>query len=335
MSGSGQSTLHITDEQWIEEFCDYLHFELNRSPNTVTAYRSDLYALAEYCSTQRATQTTTSQSAVLPDMELSDLRGWLAHLHRQHHSRASIARKTASVRRFFGWAKRQDLIEHDPALRLRTPKKQQHLPATLTQTQTSQLLDQMGAPATNETGEHSAASHACTPTQQAVELRDIAMMELLYATGMRVAELADLNIADLDTAQNTVRVTGKGRKQRVVPLTQSALDATARWREQGRPHLVKASTPVEALFLGARGGRIGVRQVREMVDRHLRALGSTSASGPHVLRHSVATHLLDGGADLRSVQELLGHSSLQTTQLYTHISIERLRDGYRQAHPRA
>jgi integrase/recombinase XerC len=176
--------------------------------------------------------------------------------------------------------------------------------------------------------------------RRAIALRDAAILELLYATGLRVSELAGLDRADVDHERRTLRVTGKGNKQRTVPFGVPAGTALGRWLDQGRRHLVVAtgadgSRQDDALFLGVRGGRMGVRQIREMVNTSLAALGDTSASGPHVLRHTAATHLLDGGADLRSVQELLGHSSLQTTQLYTHISIERLREGYRQAHPRA
>ena len=166
-------------------------------------------------------------------------------------------------------------------------------------------------------------------------LRNVTMVEVLYATGIRVAELEGLDTEDADLDRATNKVTGKGNKQRVVPLTAPAVRALQRWLSQGRPKLAVKKHPNQAMFLGARGKRIGARQVREVVNDVLAGLGSTSASGVHVLRHTAATHLLDGGADLRSVQELLGHESLQTTQLYTHVSIERLRQGYEQAHPRA
>jgi integrase/recombinase XerC len=224
-----------------------------------------------------------------------------------------------------GWLVRQGIREDNPAARLVTSKQTSHLPDTLSQKQVRQALDTMHAAIHRDDGEPS----------NPLAMRDVAMFEVLYATGIRVAELEGLDIDDIDSMRLTVKVTGKGNKQRVVPLTTPAGTALEQWLSQGRPKVLAETVQTPAVFLGARGRRIGARQIREVVNEVLKALGDTSASGVHVLRHTAATHLLDGGADLRSVQELLGHESLQTTQLYTHVSIDRLRQGYQQAHPRA
>ncbi|MFB9069972.1 tyrosine recombinase XerC [Citricoccus parietis] len=311
--------------------------ERNRSDQTVRAYLSDVEGLiTEVAEHERLHPVEGAWPEVLGGLDLADLRGWLGRLSAAGRSRSTLARKTAAVRVFMAWAVREGHLEQDPSLRLSSPKRSSTLPDALSADQAGRLLDTAGEPAPEGTRE------------RAVALRDAALLEVLYATGLRVSELVGLDRQDVDHERRTLVVTGKGGKQRTVPFGASAAAALERWLDHGRrvlmasdptghhPPSASASGPArDALFLGVRGGRLGVRQVREVVNRALAGLGDTSARGPHVLRHTAATHLLDGGADLRSVQELLGHSSLQTTQLYTHISVERLREGYRQAHPRA
>jgi integrase/recombinase XerC len=217
-----------------------------------------------------------------------------------------------------GWAVREGKLEVDPSLRLASPKQHRDLPDVLQEDQTRRLLEKLAGDA--ESGDP-------------VAVRDLALAEMLYATGIRVSELVGLDVDDVDLGSRTARVLGKGDKERTVPFGVPAANAIVRWL--GARSVLVTQASGAALFLGRRGGRLGQRQAREVVDAALRGLGDTGARGPHALRHTAATHLLDGGADLRSVQELLGHSSLSTTQLYTHVSVERLRSSYIQAHPRA
>ncbi|WP_313817265.1 tyrosine recombinase XerC [Citricoccus sp.] len=331
--------LAARDRAWVEGFADHLRHERNRSDQTVRAYLSDVEGLVtEVAEHEQLVPVEGAWPEVLGGLDLADLRGWLGRLSAVGRSRSTLARKTASVRVFMAWAVREGHLEQDPSLRLSSPKRSSTLPDALSAGQAGRLLDTAGAPAPGDARE------------RAVALRDAALLEVLYATGLRVSELVGLDRRDVDHERRTLVVTGKGGKQRTVPFGAPAATALDRWLVHGRRVLAPgdpsdhrplsasgtASGPArDALFLGVRGGRLGVRQVREVVNRALAGLGDTAARGPHVLRHTAATHLLDGGADLRSVQELLGHSSLQTTQLYTHISVERLREGYRQAHPRA
>ncbi|EFD49569.1 site-specific recombinase, phage integrase family [Micrococcus luteus SK58] len=255
------------------------------------------------------------------------LRGWLAAMSGAGLARATLARRVAAVRTFTAWLRREGLRADDPALRLRSPRPEGTLPHVLQEQQARRLLA-----AAQERVDAAAAGD--DPVAHALALRDAALLELLYATGARVAELSALDVDDLEAGRGVVRLTGKGDRQRTVPYGAPAGRALQAWQRLGRPRLARPDSG-PALFLGARGGRLGVRQARTVVDRALEGLGDTAARGPHALRHTAATHLLDGGADLRSVQELLGHASLRTTQVYTHVSIDRLREGYRQAHPRA
>lgn len=249
------------------------------------------------------------------------------------------------------WTLREEMIGTDPSLRLRSPRNAKRLPHVLQASQMDRLLaegsgtakqdaskpEPTTGPVAREPGDgREANARAKPPTQLqlAVADRDRAILELLYATGIRVGELTGLDIDDVDHDRRTLRVLGKGNKERTVPFGQPAHRALADWLSRGRTHLATDHSG-PALFLGERGARMGQRQVRSMVEKALEALGDTAARGPHALRHTAATHLLDGGADLRTVQELLGHSSLATTQLYTHVSVDRLRSSYQQAHPRA
>lgn len=292
-------------------FGRYLEAERGRSTHTIRAYLSDVTSLLAYAASEGVTTPA--------ELELGTLRRWLGLQSESGLSRATLARRAATARAFTGWAVREELITADPALRLKAPKRDQTLPGVLQQQQVRRLVD-----------DAESAAGAGEPA----DLRNRAMLELLYATGIRVGELAGLDVDDLDPDRRTLKVLGKGNKERTVPYGVPAAVAVDDWLRRGRPALVvPASGP--ALFLGVRGRRVDQRQVRSVIHGMLAALGDTSATGPHALRHSAATHLLDGGADLRAVQEILGHSSLATTQIYTHVSVERLRESYQQAHPRA
>ncbi len=294
-----------------EGFARYLEAERGRSAHTVRAYLSDVGSLLAHAASEGVED--------LAGLELGTLRRWLGSQSEAGMSRATLARRAATARAFTAWAVRGELIEADPALRLKAPKREKSLPGVLHQRQVLRLVEDV---------ESAAAEGAPVP------LRNRAMVELLYATGVRVGELAGLDIDDLNPDRRTLRVLGKGNKERTVPYGLPAALAVDDWLRRGRPALAtEGSGP--ALFLGVRGNRVDQRQVRSVVHALLEALGDTAATGPHALRHSAATHLLDGGADLRAVQEILGHSSLATTQIYTHVSVERLRQSYQQAHPRA
>ncbi|EXF24430.1 recombinase XerC [Nesterenkonia sp. AN1] len=304
------------EPELVTAFIDHLRHERGLSVQTLRAYRGDLRQLA-------------LQRGPLEELGLAEIRSWLGELHEAGLSRNTLNRKTASVRAFTAWAHRRGHLPEDPSVRLRTARKSSHLPDVLQHQHVEQLTSQL-AGAAQQAGQADEAD----PIAHALSLRDAAMVELLYATGMRVSELSGLNLASFETGRRMVRLLGKGNKERIVPYGVPAETALRSWLYHGRSRLV-TSTSAEACFLGRRGGRIDVRTVRRVVDDSLARLGTTAARGPHALRHTAATHLLEGGADLRTVQELLGHASLSTTQLYTHVTIDRLRDAYGQAHPRA
>lgn len=292
----------------MEDFADHARLVLGRSENTVKAYQSDL-------------ATLSGQIDTFDAFTLDALRQWLATAMREGKARSTLARRTAAARAFSSWAYKQGYLDTDVAARLVTPKIQRSLPTVLKPAAARDLVEEPG----------SSQQPEASPKPEA--LRDAAMLELLYATGMRVGELTGIDLGDVDVSRRVVKVTGKGNKQRVVPFGARAAKALAEWTDMGRGQLI--AHPAEpALFVGSRGGRIDQRQVRRVVERAATDLG-TDAVSPHSLRHSAATHLLEGGADLRVVQELLGHSSLQTTQIYTHVSTQRLKRVYDQAHPRA
>ncbi|GAB3750980.1 tyrosine recombinase XerC [Microlunatus parietis] len=296
----------------LDRYLRHLGSERQLSDHTVRAYRADLISLLE--------QLTRLGRDRLAEATLGDLRSWLARQQSAGQARSSIQRRATAARVFFAWARRVGEIETDPAVSLRSPKLQRRLPDTLDASDAQQMLEQAIAYAAEEGGP--------------VALRDVALLEVLYGSGVRVAELCGLDLTDVDADRRTLRVFGKGRKERTVPLGAPAFRALDRWIADGRDALITPASP-PAIFLGERGGRIDQRVVRRIVHRALRLTDGAPDLGPHGLRHAMATHLLEGGADLRSVQEMLGHASLATTQIYTHVTTDRLRRAYEQAHPRA
>ncbi|HET6503074.1 MAG TPA: tyrosine-type recombinase/integrase [Amycolatopsis sp.] len=258
----------------------------------------------------------------LDGLDLPFLRSWLADLHGSGAGRTTLARRTAAARAFTAWARRRGELDADPGARLVAPRSRRTLPAVLRQDEAAEVM-------------RMSATGAAEEEPQA--LRDHATLELLYATGIRVSELCGLDVDDVEFDRRVVRVIGKGDKERAVPFGLPAERALRKWLEVGRPAMVREAPQAShtALFLGIRGGRLNQRAVRRIVHDAVGSLPQAPDMGPHGLRHSAATHLLEGGADLRSVQELLGHATLATTQIYTHVTAERLKAIHDQAHPRA
>jgi integrase/recombinase XerC len=299
----------------LDAFRHHIEAERGLSRHTVRAYLSDVTMLLGHAASAGATAPA--------ELGIAVLRAWLAEQHGSGQSRATLARRAAAARTFTAFAHARGLMPSDPGPLLGMPRIPRRLPEVLRQDQVAEVLAAAAAaqPGTSAQG-------------AALALRDTAIVELLYATGIRVSELCGLDLGDLDEGRRTVRVLGKGNRERTVPAGIPAVRAVGAWARSGRPVLVTpASGP--AVFLGARGGRLDPRTARRVVHASLAAVPGTPDSGPHGLRHAAATHLLEGGADLRSVQEILGHASLTSTQIYTHVSIERLHSAYRQAHPRA
>jgi integrase/recombinase XerC len=295
----------------------YLKSERNLSPATVAAYTADVASLLEHLARLHPAEHTS-----VTDLDLPTLRSWLAKLRATGSARNSLARRAAAARSFTAWTVRSGRAQSDAGARLTSPKASRVLPPILG---TAQAVTMLTGP---EPGD------PAVPAAGAIALRDQAMLEILYATGIRVSELTGLDLHDVDRGRRVLRVLGKGAKERVVPFGVPADRALGDWVGRGRTMLMTEASG-QALFLGLRGGRMDPRAVRTLVHARTSAVVGAPDIGPHGLRHSAATHLLDGGADLRAVQELLGHASLATTQIYTHISSERLAAVYRQAHPRA
>jgi integrase/recombinase XerC len=313
----------------LDAFLDHLRLEQDRSPHTVRAYRGDLLSLFGHAA--------RSQLTGPGELDLRVLRSWLAKLRSTGVSRATLARRASSARTFTAWALRRGLAASDPGALLAAARPGRHLPTVLRQDEAYRAMQVPAAGAApGEAGAEPGEEAGAEPGAEAMVelLRDQVVMELLYAGGLRVSELCGLDLDDVDLSRRTVRVLGKGRKERVVPVGVPAVTAVTRWLAEGRPRWVRPASGA-ALLLGARGGRLDPRTARRSVHRRLAAVGGLPDLGPHGLRHTAATHLLEGGADLRSVQELLGHATLATTQIYTHVSIERLRASYERAHPRA
>jgi integrase/recombinase XerC len=290
----------------VDRFLTHLQLERGRSAHTVRAYRSDLAGML-------------GGLPSLAALDLAHLRRRLGEAHAAGTSRATLARRAAAARTFTAWAARIGLLANDAGARLSSPRPRGALPDVLRADQAAAVLD-------------AAISGAAEEHPEA--LRDLALLEVLYATGVRVGEACGLDVDDVDHERRTLRVLGKGDKERTVVFGVPAADALQRWRALGRPALARPDSP-SALFLGVRGGRLDPRVARTIVHRAMGALPGAPDIGPHGFRHAAATHLLEGGADLRYVQELLGHATLSTTQLYTHVTVDRLKVAHDQAHPRA
>jgi integrase/recombinase XerC len=293
----------------------YSHYLVNEkalSTHTVRAYLGDLDSFVEHLANNGVTD--------IADVNLPLIRSWLATQQVRGGARTTLSRRAVSVRLFTKWAAKRGYLPSDVGATLATPKPHRTLPGVLTQGDAVTAIDSMAT----------RASEFDTPTS----IRDVALVELLYATGARVSEVCGLDLEDLDFSRNTIRVLGKGNKERMIPMGAPAVKALHTYISDARTQLANDKSG-RALFLGARGKRIDQRAVRTVVYEALSALEGVERMGPHSLRHSAATHLLEGGADLRTVQEILGHSSLATTQIYTHVSTDRLRQAFNQAHPRA
>ena len=290
----------------------YLEAERNLSVHTIRAYLGDLDSFFEHL--------IRLDLSDLASLELAHIRSWLANQQVKGGARTTLSRRATSIRLFTKWATKKGYLVKDVGATLATPKGARTLPGVLTVADASLAMDAMAARVGEDDGP--------------ISKRDAAMLEILYASGARVSELCGLDLEDIDYARQTIRVLGKGNKERTIPIGNPAMRALESWLKNGRESLVGANSE-RAVFLGARGKRIDQRTVRTMVYHALAALEGVEKMGPHALRHSAATHLLEGGADLRTVQEILGHASLATTQIYTHVSTERLQKAFKQAPPRA
>jgi len=300
----------MTDAGLIAQYEEHLAIDCNLADNSIRGYVSDLQSFLAHIEKLNITEFS--------ELELKHVRSWLANLQTTGAARATLARRIVSMRAFTSWAYRNGWLSSDIAASLVVPKPHRTLPDVLNQKDAQEMID--------------ALIERNADADSPKSIRDLAIVELLYATGARVSEICGLDIRDLDQSRRTIKVLGKGNKERVVPLGAPALAAVNQYLDRSRTAFVNEVSG-DALFLGSRGKRIDQRTVREIVYQATSEVGVKM--GPHGLRHSAATHLLEGGADLRTVQEILGHSSLATTQIYTHVSPERLKSAYDQAHPRA
>jgi integrase/recombinase XerC len=295
---------------------EHLRLQRDLSDHTVRGYTGDVVSLLDHL--------VRRSGATVADLDLATLRSWLAAGRTRGDSRATTARRAASARSFTAHLRRTGQTAEDAGLRLASPRAHRTLPDVLGTEQARAVMEQVGGtPAEDE-----------SPEAAALRLRNALVLELLYASGVRVGELVGLDVDDVDRGRRLLRVLGKGRKERSVPFGAPAAAAVDAWLTRGRPVLATAGSG-PALLLGVRGGRLDAREARRVVHAAVAAAPGTPDIGPHGLRHSAATHVLEGGADLRSVQELLGHASLATTQVYTHVTVERLRAVHARAHPRA
>ncbi len=289
----------------MERFLNHLRNERNLSPETLRAYRNDLEQLCIYFKAEDPQK--------LIELDIYQVRDYLAHLNAKAYSKTTVVRKLAAIRSYFKYIKREGISDKNPFESVRTPKVEKALPHFLTVKEILRLLE--------------------TPATDTLRgLRDRAILETLYSTGLRVSELIGLDWEDLDEAQGVLRARGKGKRERIVPIGSFSLEAIRRYREK-LPAEMRNRSPRSAVFLNRFGTRLSDRSVRKILDKYIRQAGLSHKTSPHTLRHSFATHLLDGGANLRVVQELLGHKHLATTQIYTHLTHERLSATYRQAHP--
>jgi integrase/recombinase XerC len=291
-------------------FLNFLRIERNASELTVKSYADDLSHITEFL------QEHTGQVPEPRHIDVGILRSYVAWLHECGYARTTVARRLACLRSFFRYCNREGLCDTNPAKPLRTPRAGRKLPHFLTTDQVGSLL--IAPPANTDAG-----------------LRDRAILETMYSAGLRVSEVVGINVTDWDRSAGILRVLGKGRKERISPVGSYATKALDRWLEVRKPDQKAPEKQRVAMFLNRFGRRLTTRSIGRMLETHIQTAGLTQQTTPHTLRHSFATHLLDGGADLRSVQELLGHKSLTTTQIYTHISTRRLRETYEKAHPHA
>ena len=295
----------------VDRFLDYLRVERNASELTIKSYREDLALLAEYLEDSSGSRCPEPSS-----LTVLDLRGYVAALHESGYAKTTIARRLASLRSFFRFGQREGWMESNPAKPLRSPRKGRSLPHFLSAEDIGRLLSE-------------------PPANEPLGLRDRAILETMYSAGLRISETVGLSDGDLDLDAGVVRVRGKGRRERMAPVGSFAVRALRRWFRRRTLHHAEAQGTEAPVFVNKFGRRITTRSVARMLEKYLKLTGLDSRTTPHSLRHSFATHLLDGGADIRSVQELLGHKSLVTTQIYTHVSTAALREAYEKAHPRA
>jgi integrase/recombinase XerC len=299
-------------EKVASEYTRYLTQERSLSEHTSRAYLGDLNSFLDNLELQKVDDIST--------ITIAHIRSWLATQQVKGGARTTLSRRAVSIRLFTKWATKKGYLAKDVGATLATPKGHRTLPEVLSVSDASTAMDSLATRVAEEE----------TPLSK----RDCAILEVLYASGARVSELCGLDLNDIDYGRNTIRVLGKGNKERTIPLGNPAMKALNDWVKNGRTEIL-TSPGDDAVFLGARGKRIDQRTVRTIVYEALSALEGVERMGPHALRHSAATHLLEGGADLRTVQEILGHASLATTQIYTHVSTERLQKAFKQAHPRA
>jgi len=293
-----------------DRFLNYLRIERNASDLTIKSYADDLGHLAEFF------QEQCGRVPAPGGIDVSQLRTYAAWLHECGYARTTIARRLACLRSFFRFCQREGLCENNPAKPLRTPRAGRKLPHFLTTDEVGRLL-------------------SAPPANRPDGLRDRAILETMYSAGLRVAEAVALDVDDWDRGAGILRVLGKGRKERIAPVGSFATKALDQWMKVRKPDPQGTSAQTSAIFLNRVGRRLTTRSIGRMLEKHIQAASLSQQTSPHTLRHSFATHLLDGGADLRSVQELLGHKSLTTTQIYTHVSTRRLRETYEQTHPHA
>ena len=290
----------------VSQFLSALKHEKNASPHTIASYKRDLLQLVGYLEERKI---------ILRRVDNVILRGFLAKLQEKQNKKSTVARKLAAIRSFFQFCMKKKWLEDNPAKVVATPKQEKHVPSFLSEDEMLQFLD-------------------LPQTTQPLDLRDKAALELLYATGMRVSELAGLNLDDLNFSERLIRVRGKGKKERLIPFGKKAEDSLT-FYIRSRPQINKGDIEAKALFLNYRGERLSSRSIERIVDKYIRLTALRRKISPHSLRHSFASHLLSRGADLRVIQELLGHESLATTQKYTHLNLKQLMDVYKKSHPRS
>ncbi len=290
----------------LSQFLSSLKHEKNASPHTIASYQRDLLQLASYLEERKVN---------LKEIDNIVLRGFLARLQEKKNKKSTVARKLAAIRSFLQFCMKRKWVEDNPAKVVATPKQEKHVPSFLSEDEMAEFLD-------------------LPDSRQPLDLRDMCVLELLYATGIRVSELVGINLEDVDFTERLIRIRGKGKKERLVPFGKKAEDSLSAYI-RARIQLIKGEVDVDAMFLNYRGERLTARSVERIVDKYIRITALRRKISPHSLRHSFASHLLSRGADLRVIQELLGHESLATTQKYTHLDLRQLLKVYKKSHPRS